>query len=145
MGVRFSTGCVGVYVASGCDGPDLPESAPEGGAFRSWYLLSRAGHQLVSRWNDGEVWGSDFRDADGGDLESQGGADLPDLYFFSGHGNCDTSPTPTSQDFLYTCGQYGKPDTIKMRIASRFGNGAGRLCFFFIDASCPIKLESLTN
>lgn len=84
MGVRFSTGCVSVYVAGGCGGPDLPEAVPEGGAFRSWYILSAAKNVLISRWDNGDVWGSDFRDAGGGDIDPGGGADYPDLYFFAG-------------------------------------------------------------
>jgi hypothetical protein len=145
MGVRFSTGCVSVYVAGGCGGPDLPESVPQGGAFRSWYILSKAGHQLVSRWDNGDVWGSDFRNAGGGDLEPQGGADLPDLYFFSGHGSCEMNPTATSADFILTCGNVGKPDTVNLGVQSRFGDGTGHLQFLFIDASCPMDLVSLTN
>jgi hypothetical protein len=60
MGVRFSTGCVSSYVARGCGGPDLPEAVPEGGAFRSWYILSTARNVLISRWDNADVWGSDF-------------------------------------------------------------------------------------
>lgn len=48
MGVRFSTGCVSSYVAGGCGGPDLPAAVPEGGAFRSWYILSTAKNVLIS-------------------------------------------------------------------------------------------------
>src|SRR5215213_1508892 len=107
MGVRFSTGCVSVYVGNGCAGPDLPEAVPEGGAFRSWYLLSTAQHQLVSRWDNADVWGSDFRDASRSDLEPQGGADLPDVYFYAGHGICEAMPTATSADFLLVCGSVG--------------------------------------
>jgi hypothetical protein len=145
MGIRFATGCVSVYVARGCGGPDLPQSVPEGGAFRSWYILSTAKNVLIFRWDNGDVWGSDFRDAGGGDLDTQGGADYPDLYYFSGHGSCQGTPTPTSPDFLITCGNFGKPDTVNIGAQSRFGNGFGHLRFLFLDASCPMDLVSLTN
>ncbi len=145
MGVRFSTGCVSVYVAKGCGGPDLPEAVPEGGAFRSWYILSTAKHVLIFRWENGDVWGSDFRDAGGGDLDTGGGADYPDLYFFAGHGSCQGVPTATSPDFVIPCGNFGKPDVVNIGAQSRFGNGIGHLRFLFLDASCPLDLVSLTN
>jgi hypothetical protein len=34
----------------------------------------------VTRWENGDVWGDDFRD-DGGDIDPSGGSDLPDIYF----------------------------------------------------------------
>lgn len=145
MGVRFSTGCVSTYVAGGCGGPDLPAAVPEGGAFRSWYTLSTAKNVLISRWDNGDVWGSDFRDASGGDLDTGGGADYPDLYFFAGHGICQNAPTPTSPDFLLTCGNFGKPDMVNIQQQSRFGNGFGHLKFLFLDASCPMDVVSLAT
>ena len=145
MGVRFSTGCVSVYVARGCGGPDLPEAVPEGGAFRSWYYLSTARNVPISRWDNGDVWGSDFREAGGGDLDTGGGADYPDLYLFAGHGSCQNPPTATSPDFLLTCGNFGKPDTVNIQAQSRSGNGVGHLRFLFIDASCPMDVVSLAT
>src|SRR4051794_17330229 len=137
MGVRFSTGCVSSYVERGCGGPDLPEAVPEGGAFRSWYLLSTAKNVLISRWDNADVWASDFREAGGGDLDSGGGADYPDLYFFAGHGSCQGPPMPTSPDFLITCGNFGKPDVVDIQQQSRFGNGFGHLKF--LDRDHPSK------
>ena len=140
MGVRYSTGCVDIYSDPACtrefSGPDLTERVPAGGAFRSWYILSQAGNQLVSRWDNGDVWGSDFRDASRGDLEPQGGADLPDVYLFCGHGICQGNPTATNPDFVVTCSNVGKPNVVNLGNVSRFGNGDGRLLFLFLDASC---------
>ena len=73
----YSTGCVRDYVPNGCLGPDLPATIPEGANFRFWYDFA-GGFQLVSRWENGDVWGSDFRDAQGGDLSSSGGSDIPE-------------------------------------------------------------------
>jgi len=143
MAVRFSTGSVSNYVAGGCGGPDLPDSVPQGGAFRSWYLLSTAGNSVVSRWDNGDVWGSDFREAGGGDLDPVGGADAVDLYYFSGHGICQASPAANDPDFLATCGNFGKPDTVDIGVECRFGGGRGQLRFLFLDASCPMDLVSL--
>ncbi len=144
MGVRFSTGCVSLYAGS-CGASDLPEAVPEGGAFRSWYILSTAKNVLISRWDNGDVWGSDFRDAGSGDIDPQGGADYPDLYLFAGHGFCQNPPTATSPDFLLTCGNFGKPDVVNIGAQSRFGNGFGHLRFLFLDASCPMDIVSLAT
>jgi hypothetical protein len=130
---------------AGCGGPDLPRCVPEGGAFRSWYILSQARNVLISRWDNGDVWGSDFREAGGGDIDPQGGADFPDLYFFAGHGACPNVATATTPDFLFTCGNFGKPDAVNIGLQSRFGDGLGHLRFLFLDASCPVELPSLTN
>ena len=56
--MRYSTGCVRDYVPNGCGGPDLPATIPEGQKFRLWYTLG--GHSLVTAWENGDVWGSDF-------------------------------------------------------------------------------------
>ncbi|TDO51772.1 hypothetical protein EV643_103511 [Kribbella sp. VKM Ac-2527] len=51
----------------------------------------------MSTWENGDVWGSDFRD-DGGDLDPSGGSELPDVYLFAGHGGCQNPPAATSPD-----------------------------------------------
>jgi Family of unknown function (DUF6345) len=51
----------------------------------------------------------------------------------------------TSPDFLFTCGNFGKPDMVNIGTSSRFGNSFGNLKFLFLDASCPMDLVSLTN
>jgi hypothetical protein len=84
MALRYSTGAVRDYIPGGCGGPDLPLTIPEAAAFRFWYDFS--GHSLFTRWENGDVWGSDFRDASGGDLDPDGGSDLPDIYFYTAHG-----------------------------------------------------------
>lgn len=149
MTIRLSTGAVKDYTAKCNITPDLVNTVQEAASFRSWYILN--GHQVFSRWENGDVWGSDFRDAsfgdsDGGDLEGQGGSDIPDLYHFSGHGSCENPPTATSGDFLLTCGNAGKPDFTSIGASSRWGSiGGGHLKFMFINASCPMDLAELSN
>ena len=141
MPLRYSTGAVRDYVGPGCGGPDLPLTIPEAAFFRYFYSL--AGFQLFTRWENGNVWGSDFRD--GTDLDPSGGSDVPEIYFYTGHGNCQSPPTATSPDFVITCGNFGTPNTVNIGRSSRWGNGAGNLRFAFIDASCPMDLVSLGN
>lgn len=139
--MRYSTGCVKDYIPNGCSGPDLPETIPEGQVFRFWYNLG--GFELFSAWNNGDVWGSDFRD--GGDMDSSGGSDVPEIYLYAGHGSCQNPPGATSPDFILVCGNFGDPDTVTVGTQSRWGNGEGRLRFAFIDASCPMDLISIQN
>jgi len=141
--VRYSTGAVKTYVAGGCGGPDLPLTIPEAANFRYFYNL--AGHSVFSRWEDGDVWGSDFRDAGAGDLEASGGSDVPQIYLFAGHGSCQNPPAATSPDFIVVCGNFGKPNFVTIGTECRWGNGAGNLQFVFIDASCPMDLVSIRN
>ena len=141
--LRYSTGCVRDYIPNGCPGPDLPATIPEGGDFRMWYNLG--GFDLFSSWNNGDVWGSDFRDAGGGDLEPSGGSDVPEIYLFAGHGRCQNPPNATSPDFIVTCGNFGTPNNTVIGTSSRWGNGSGNLRFAFIDASCPMDLVSINN
>lgn len=141
MALRYSTGCVGSYMANCGVGPDLPYSTTSGRNFRFWYDL--AGLQLFTRWDDGDVWGSDFRD--GTDLAADGGSDVPEIYFYNGHGSCENPPTATSGDFIIVCGNFGKPDVTTIGTSSRWGNGHGNLRFAFIDASCPMDLVELQN
>ncbi|GAA2027691.1 hypothetical protein GCM10009819_08930 [Agromyces tropicus] len=131
-----------VYVANGCSGPDLKLCIKEANAFAAWYQVS--GHTSVSRWQDGNVWGSDFRDG-GGDLDPGGGADITEIYFYSGHGTCQNPPTSTSPDFISTCGNFGKPSRVDIGAECGFGNGSGTLQFLFLDASCPMDLVSITT
>jgi Family of unknown function (DUF6345) len=139
--MRYSTGCVRDYIANGCGGPDLPLTIPEGANIRFWYNLG--GFQLFTRWENGDVWGSDFRD--GPDLAADGGSDVPELYFFAGHGACENPPSATSGDFIIVCGNFGKPDVTNLGASSRWGNNGGHLRFAIIDASCPMDLVELSN
>jgi hypothetical protein len=140
--MRFSTGAVRDYIPSGCGGPDLPLTIPEGRAFATWYLFS--GHTAVTRWENGDVWGADFRD-DGGDVDPSGGSELPEIYFYSGHGSCQNPPTATTPDFIVVCGNFGTPNGVNIGTQSRWGNAPGHLDFLFLDASCPMDLVSLAN
>jgi hypothetical protein len=137
----YSTGAVSNYPVNPCGGPNLPLAVPEAASFRVWYDF--AGLPNVSRWENNDVWGSDFRDGPNADLESQGGSDLPDVYFFTGHGICQSAPAATDSDFISVCSANGQPDTTDIRASSRWGNRGGRLKFAFIDASCPMDLVSL--
>ena len=140
--MRYSTGCVRDYIPNGCGGPDLPATIPEGQKFRGWYNF--AGHQLVTAWENGDVWGSDFRD-NGGDNDPSGGSELPHIYLFAGHGSCQNPPAATSPDFIVVCGNFGTPNTVNIGTESGWGNRPGRLNFMFVDASCPMDLVSLNN
>jgi len=141
--MRYSTGGVRDYIPNGCGGPDLPQTIPEVRAFQAWYGFG--GHVAVSTWENGNVWGSDFRD-DGGDIDPSGGSDLPDIYLFAGHGSCESSPgAATDPDFIITCGNFGTPNVVNIGTSSRWGNGSGDLRFMFVDASCPMDLVSLAN
>jgi hypothetical protein len=143
MSLRYSTGAVDDYNAR-CGGTDLEHNIEQCANFRFWY--DRTGRfQVFSRWENGDVWGSDFRDASGGDLEPNGGSDIPQIYFFSGHGSCQNPPGQTSPDFILVCGNFGKPDTTVIGTQCRWGNGPGNLRFAFIDASCPMDLVSISN
>lgn len=141
MALRYSTGCVTSYMAKCGVGPDLPYSLTSGRNFQAWYNL--AGLEVVSRWEDGDVWGSDFRD--GTDLAPDGGSDVPHVYFYNGHGSCENPPTATSGDFIIVCGNFGKPDVTNIGTSSRWGGKGGTLQFAFIDASCPMDLVELPN
>ena len=142
--MRYSTGCVRDYIPNGCGGPDLPLTIPEGQAFRNWYTVAR--HQVVTRWDNGDVWGSDFRDGAGNDLDPGGGSELPQIYFYSGHGTCQNPPAANSPDFIVVCGNFGTPNSTVIGTQSRWGSGTGgNLQFAFIDASCPMDLVSLAN
>jgi hypothetical protein len=139
----YSTGAVANYPANPCGGPNLPLTLPEAASFRAWYAASFQPN--VSRWENNDVWGSDFRDGAGADEEAGGGSDIAEVYFFTGHGICQNPPGATSADFLVTCSTNGKPDTTNIGMSSRWGNGAGKLKFAFLDASCPMDLASLGN
>jgi Family of unknown function (DUF6345) len=140
---RYSTGAVADYSTNPCPGADLPLTIPEAADFRAWYAA--AGLSLVTRWENNDVWGSDFRDGASADLEPSGGSDLPDVYFFTGHGTCQAAPVATDPDFLVACSTNGTPNSTNIGMSSRWGNAGGKLMFAFIDASCPMDLVSLAN
>jgi len=75
--VRFSTAGVNNYTSSGCSGSDLVYCIEQANTVRSIY--ENAGFQGFTHWRNGDVWGSDFRDASGGDLAGDGGSDIPDI------------------------------------------------------------------
>lgn len=135
----FSTGAVNTYSTCGIN-PDLALPIEEAKRFRDWY--SAAGFPLVTRWENNNVWNTDFTDGPGKDMDASGGSDLPNIYFFSGHGSCQNPPTATDPDFLVTCSN-GVGGFTNIGTSSRWGNAGGRLQFAFIDASCPMDLISL--
>jgi hypothetical protein len=140
--MRFSTGAVRDYASNGCSGSDLPLTIPEAQAFAAWYLS--AGHTAVTRWDNGNVWGADFRD-DGGDIDPSGGSELPNVYFYTGHGSCQAHPLAPLPDFIIVCSNFGKPNNVNIRIRSGWGNAPGGLDFLFLDASCPMDLVSIMH
>jgi hypothetical protein len=139
--VTYSTGAVRDYTPNGCGGPDLPLTIPEANQFRAWFALG--GNTNISRWENTDVWGSDFRDGAGNDLEPGGGSGLPAVYFYTGHGICQNPPAATSGDFITVCSPSGQPNTTNIGNSTRWGNDSLR--FALIDASCPMDLVSLTN
>jgi hypothetical protein len=139
----YSTGAVSNYPANPCFGPNLQYSVGSAASFRSWYNL--AGLPNVSRWENNDVWGSDFRDGANADMEPQGGSDIADVYFYNGHGICQAAPVATDPDFIFVCSNNGQPNSTDIGASSRWGNSGGRLKFAFIDASCPMDLVSLGN
>jgi hypothetical protein len=144
--LRYSTGGVSNYPAATCGGPNLPLSVPEARDFQAWYNL--AGFVNVTRWENGDVWGSDFRDSTNGsnnDRDGSGGSDITQLYFFTGHGLCENPPRAGSGDFIVTCGNFGKPDVTRIGTSSRWGNNGGQLRFMFLDASCPMDLPEIQS
>jgi len=141
--MRFSTGAVRDYIPNGCGGPDLPKTIDEARAFAAIFI--QAGHQLFSHWENTDVWGSDFRDGAGRDLEPQGGSDLVEMYLFAGHGSCQANPTATTPDFLLACSPTGTPNTVTAGTEIRWGNARNGLQYAVIDASCPMDLVSIQN
>ncbi len=135
----FSTGAVNIYSTCG-SGPDLGLPIEEAKRFRDWY--TSAGFPLVTRWENDDVWNTDFTDGPGKDMEAGGGSDLPNIYFFTGHGACQNPPAATDPDYLVTCSHtvLGYTD---IGASSRWGNAGGRLKFALIDASCPMDLISI--
>jgi Family of unknown function (DUF6345) len=138
--MRYSTGAVDKYSPCGV-GPDLPQTIPEAAAFRAFF--NAAGDTIFTQWVNGDVWASDFRD--GTDTDPSGGSDVPDMYYYTGHGICQNPPVATDPDFIVVCGNFGKPDTTNIGASSRWGNPPGNLKFCFLDASCPMDLVSLGN
>jgi hypothetical protein len=127
-----------------CGGTDLPATIGEARGFA--HIYQQAGHQLRSGWEDADVWGSDFREAGGGDVEPQGGSDLVELYLFAGHGICQASPTATDPDFISVCSPNGQPNDVTIGTEVRWGNhSSSSIQYAVIDASCPMDLISIAN
>lgn len=143
MPLRFSTAGVDKYSANGCSGSDLEYCVYQADLVRSIYTM--AGFEGFTHWRNGDVWGSDFRDALNGDLAGDGGSDVPDIYYYSGHGTCQNPPAADDPDFISVCGNFGTPNRVNIGDESRWGNGPGNLKFMFIDASCPMDLISIEN
>ncbi|HEX6101162.1 MAG TPA: DUF6345 domain-containing protein [Thermoanaerobaculia bacterium] len=139
--ITYSTGAVRDYIPNGCNGPDLPATLPEASLFRAWYNF--AGYTNISQWANTDVWGSDFRDGAGNDLDPGGGSGLPQVYLFAGHGTCQNPPNASSPDFIVTCSSTGTPNSTNIGSSTRWGND--NLRFAFIDASCPMDLVSIVN
>jgi Family of unknown function (DUF6345) len=139
--VRFSTAGVNIYNPCSSPDDDLEYCVEQANTVRSIYEY--AGFQGFSHWRNGDVWGSDFRDASSGDLAGDGGSDVPDIYYYSGHGSCQDPPVSTDPDFLVVCGNFGTPNNVNIGSQCRLGNGSGNLKFLLLDASCPMDLVSI--
>lgn len=137
--MRFSTGGVDDY--DPCGWSSLNNCRQNGRDFRAWYVAG--GHTAVSNWENADVWGSDFRDGANADGEPQGGTEIPEIYFYSGHGICQNAPTATDPDFIGVCSTNGTPNVTDIGQQTRWGNNASTLNFAFLDASCPMDLISL--
>src|SRR4051794_13597971 len=141
---RYSTGAVASYTANCGVGPDLPLTIPEAANFRFW--IDRAGFKRDTVWQDGDVWGSDFRDGGSNDSNASGGSDITQVYFYTGHGICQAAPALSDPDFIVVCGNFGKPDNTNVANSSRWGSATGgKLQFMLLDASCPMDLVSITT
>jgi len=138
---NYSTGAVNVY--STCNlRPDLPNRIEAADRFRDWYNL--AGFPIVSRWENDNVFNTDFTDGPGKDMDPGGGSDAPDIYLFAGHGSCQNPPTATDPDFVVTC-SHGVGNFTDIGASSRWGNAGGHLRFMFVDASCPMDRISISH
>ena len=73
------------------------------------------------------------------------GQNLPDIYFYTGHGICQNPPAATDPGFVVVCGNFGSPNVVNIGSKSRWGNAPGKLKFLFLDASCPMDLVSLAS
>lgn len=138
----YSTGGVDVYTP--CGVPNLPWRVLSANKVAGWFNV--AGFPAVSNWRNGDVWGSDFRNTGApDDREPGGGSDLPQIYFYAGHGTCQDPPGPTDPDYISVCSQVG-PDFNDIGATSGWGSqSGGNLQFLFLDASCPMDLISLGN
>jgi len=137
----FSTGAIDIYSTCGA-GPDLPYRIEDARRFRNWY--TSAGFPLVTRWENDDVWNTDFTDGPGNDMEPSGGSDITNIYLFAGHGSCQNPPAASDPDYLVTC-SHGTLGFTDIGASSRWGNAGGRLQFAFIDASCPMDLVSINH
>src|SRR5713101_4375959 len=138
-GQSYSTGAVNTYNTCGLS-PDLSYRIEAAKRFRDWY--DEAGFHNITRWENDDVWNTDFTDGPGKDMDASGGSDLPNVYLFAGHGSCQNPPTATDPDYLVTC-SHGAGMFTDVGASSRWGNAGGRLQFAFIDASCPMDLISI--
>jgi hypothetical protein len=136
----YSTGAINNYSTCFSNFEDLSYRIEAAKRFRDWYNL--AGFRIVTRWENDDVLNTDFSDGLGNDMDPSGGSDVPDIYFFAGHGMCQPSPGANDPDFLVTCSR-GVGKLTDIGASSRWGNAGGRLRFAFIDASCPMDLVSL--
>lgn len=140
VGLTYSTGSINNYGGNG----DLSLRHAAAADFRFWYALR--GNTLVSSWQDGNVWASDFQDQGSpNDLDPGGGSDLPSVYLYAGHGSCESPPTSGSADWIITHNGIGQNDSTRIGTSSVWGNNGSPHQFMFLDASCPMDLASITT
>jgi hypothetical protein len=166
QGVEPSFSAAGVTSYTSCPGfNDLPWSSVNALDFRCWYTggfsclgppgflpfgggswTSMHSYPQMTVWLDNDVWGSDFRDGNGvNDGDPTGGSDLPNIYYYSGHGTCQNPPVASDPDTIEVCSSNGGATSTDIGLSSVWGSrsNGGHLQFLFLDASCPMDLISL--
>src|SRR5262249_50106337 len=120
---NYSTGAVNIYSTCGLN-PDLSNRIEAANRFRGWYNF--AGFPIVSRWENDNVFNTDFTDGPGKDMDPGGGSDAANIYLFAGHGSCQNPPGANDPDFVVTC-SHGAGMFTDIGASSRWGNAGGHL------------------
>lgn len=141
MTLRFSTGCCNKYQFPGSSWtiwlpniPNLGGSVEAGDHVKYWY--TQAGLSLYRAWTDEDLFPEDFKDEaaciDGHprcDLNPAGGSDVPEIYYFQGHGE--------ELQIALTRG------LVHFDEGSVWGNDPGRLQFLFLMCCATINLSAM--
>ncbi len=141
MAIRFSTGTCNLYqypdspFSSNPSVHNLSGSNQAADHINYWY--TQVGLTRYKAWTDFDVFPEDFLDeAFCGahprcDLNPAGGSDVPEIYWFQGHG-------ADHQIFVTRGG-------VDLRNRAIWGNGAGNLQFLFLMACSTMPLADLSS
>jgi hypothetical protein len=153
--LSFATEAVRTYSTCFPGATDPPHRLEAARAFA--YVYSLAGFQQIFAWEEENVWGSDFRDEtrvppnlviNSTDTTPWTGTDVPDVYFFSGHGSMENldDPNAPNGDFILTCSP-ATPGGNQVDIQHQclWGNPPGQLKFMFLDSSFSMILDFVTR